>query len=78
MSARRSFASIGRIIIIYAAAKGIVLARDANMLSESGGYLSLTSDWAKRLMSRMGLVKRKATTTVKITPNEVDILPVTG
>ena len=55
--------------ITLAAAKGIVLARDANMLSESGGYLSLTSDWAKRLMSRMGLVKRKATTTVKITPN---------
>ena len=55
--------------ITLAAAKGIVLARDANMLSESGGYLSLTSNWAKRLMSRMGLVKRKATTTVKITPN---------
>ena len=49
-------------------AKGIVLAKDANMLLESGGYLNLTSDWAKRLMSRMGLVKYKATTTVKITP----------
>ena len=55
--------------ITLAAVKGIVLARDANMLSESGGYLSLTSDWTKRLMSRMRLVKHKATTTVKITPN---------
>jgi len=52
--------------ITLAAVKGIVLARDANMLSESGGYLS---DWAKRLMSRMRLIKHKATTMVKITPN---------
>jgi len=35
--------------ITLAAAKGIVLAEDANLLSENGGYLNLTSDWAKRL-----------------------------
>ena len=49
--------------LTLAATKGIVLAEDANLLSENGGYLNLTSDWAKRLMSRMGLVKCRATTT---------------
>ena len=53
--------------ITLAATKGIVLAEDANMLLQNGGYLNLTSDWAKKLLSRMGLVKRKATTTLKVT-----------
>ena len=63
----RSSGGVVNTAITLAAAKGIVLAKDANMLSENGGYLNLTSDWAKRLLSRMGLVKRKATTTVKTT-----------
>ena len=35
--------------ITLAAAKGIVLGRDANnyILAENGGYLDLTRDWAK-------------------------------
>ena len=56
--------------ITLAAAKGIVLGKVANMLAENGGYLDLTRDWAKRLLSRMGLVKCKATTVLKITPKE--------
>ena len=63
----RSSGGVVNTAITLAAAKGIVLAKDANMLSQNGGYLNLTRDWAKRLLSRMGLVKRKATTTVKIT-----------
>ena len=53
--------------LFLAAAKGIVLAEDANMLPKNGGYLNLTRNWAKRLLSRMGLVKCKVTTIVKIT-----------
>ena len=56
--------------ITKAAAKGIVLGKDANILAENGGYLDLTRDWAKQLMSRMALVKRKATTVLKISLNE--------
>ena len=33
-----------------AASKGIVMAKDANMLSENGGSISLTKGWAKRLL----------------------------
>ena len=63
----RSSGGVVNTAITLAAAKGIVLAKDANMLSQNGGYLNLSRDWAKRLLSRMGLVKCKATTTVKIT-----------
>ena len=56
--------------ITLAAAKGIVLGKDASILAENGGYLDLTRDWAKQLMSRMGLVKCNVTTALKITPNE--------
>jgi len=33
--------------VTLAAATGIVMAKDANMLAENGGYLNLTKDWAK-------------------------------
>ena len=55
---------------------GAVLAKDANMLSQNGEYLNLTSDWVKRLLSRVGLVKRKATTTMKITAEVFEDLKV--
>ena len=47
------------------------MAKDANILSENGGYLSLTKKWAKRLMTRMGLVKRKGSTAAKITAEDL-------
>ena len=54
--------------ITLAAAKGIILAKDSNLLIENGGHIDLTKEWAQRLMSRMGLVKRKASTGVKVDP----------
>ena len=55
---------------------GVVLAKDANMLSQNEEYLNLTNDWMKRLLSRMGLVKHKATTTMKITAEVFEDLKV--
>ena len=54
--------------ITLAAAKGIILAKDSNLLIENGGHIDLTKEWAQRLMSRMGLVKRKASIGVKVHP----------
>ena len=54
--------------IVRAAARGIILAKDANLLEENGGGINLTKDWANRLLARMGYVKRKATTKAKIPP----------
>jgi len=33
--------------VIIAAAKGIVMATDANVLLENGGYLDLSKEWAR-------------------------------
>ena len=46
--------------IVLATARGVILAKDANLLAENGGSIDLSKDWAKRLLSRMGYVKRKA------------------
>ena len=62
--------------IALAAVKGIVLVKDVYMLRQNGGYLNLTREWAKRLLSRMELGKHKATTTVKITAEVFEELKV--
>ena len=54
--------------ITLATAKGIILAKDSNLLIENGRHIDLTKEWAQRLMSRMGLVKSKASTGVKVDP----------
>ena len=58
--------------IVIGTAKGVVTAKDANLLAENGGPLLITKDWAKGLLGRMGLVKRQATTKAKITPSNFE------
>lgn len=70
----RSSGSVVNTAITIAAAKGIVLAKDANLLAENGGSINLTKDWAKRLLHRIGFVKRRATTKFKLTPGQFDSL----
>ena len=53
--------------IAIASAKGIVRKKDSRMLAENGGHVLLTKDWAHYLLHRMGYVKRKANSKVKIT-----------
>ena len=48
--------------VMISAGEGIVKGFDASLLSCNGGTIELTIDWAKSLMKRMGLSKRKATT----------------
>ena len=49
--------------IATAIARGIVTIHNTNLLAENGGPVNLTRDWARRLLGRMGLVKRKANTS---------------
>ena len=51
--------------VVVAAAKGIAEAKDATLLVENGGPIDVTKDWGKRLLGRMGFVKRKCTTAAK-------------
>ena len=48
--------------VVLASAEGIIMYRDANMLST----ITLTKGWAKYLLHRMGFVKRKATSKAKV------------
>ena len=70
----RSSGGVVNSAIVKAAAKGIILAKDANLLQENGGGINLTKDWANRLLARMGYVKRKATTKAKVSPAHFDSL----
>ena len=48
--------------IVKALAEGIVSGCDLTLLSSNGGPITISKDWAKGIMERMGLSKRKATT----------------
>ena len=52
--------------IVMAAGKGIVLAKDRSLLVENGGHIGITKSWAQSFLRRMGMVKRKGTTSKKI------------
>ena len=60
--------------IAMASAKGLVRRKDSRLLAENGGYLVFTKNWAHHLLARMGLVKRKANSKVKITAEDFDEL----
>ena len=60
--------------IAIASAKGLMRKTDSRLLAENGGYMVFTKDWAHHLLGRMGLVKRKANSKVKISVNGFDEL----
>ena len=60
--------------ITIAAATAIVKQNDRSLLVENGGPINLTPNWAKSLLVRMEFVKRKGTSTAKISlPNFVEV-----
>ena len=66
----RALREIGGVVntaIVMASARGIMLKVDSTSLAEFGGHITLTKDWAKSLLRRMGFVKRRGTTKNKAT-----------
>ena len=53
-------------VITMASATAIVRRSDRNLLSENGGPITITSNWAKSLLYRMGFVKRRGSTAMKV------------
>ena len=49
--------------IALGAARGIILKLNRTLLVENGGHVDLTKAWAKGLLTRMGYVKRRGTTS---------------
>ena len=62
--------------VVMAAAEGIIKSKDANLLNNNGGSggIEITKWWARSLLNRMGMVKRKACSKNKITPEHFESL----
>ena len=56
--------------IVIAAAHGIVEAENRALLAGNGGHLDIGRDYARSLMRRMNLVKRKGTKTARKLPDD--------
>jgi len=46
------------------------------LLAVNGGYIALTKIWAQHLLERMGYMKRKVTSTAKVTVDDLASKPV--
>jgi len=53
---------------------GVISSYDVNLLAANGGLINITKGWVKRLLGRMGLVKRCGTTKAKINPLDFEAL----
>ena len=60
--------------IAMATARRIVRKKDSRMLTENGGHVVFTKDWAHYLLLRMGYVKRKSNSKVKVTMSNFEEL----
>ena len=58
--------------ITLGVAEEIVKNEDSNLLATNGGHIVLTKYWAKGLLTRMGFVKRRSTTTAKVNVSNFD------
>jgi len=50
---------------VIGTAIGVVTSYDVNLLAKNGGPIEISNEWAKRLLRRMGLVKRQGTTKAR-------------
>jgi hypothetical protein len=58
--------------VIVAATKGFMLENNKSGLAEYGGQININSSYAKYLLHRMSFVKRKGTSSAKITTSEFE------
>ena len=52
--------------IAIGCAEGIVKSKDSNLLASNGGHIALSKHWGKHFLTRMGYVKRRASTKAKV------------
>ena len=60
------------IAIVIACGEGIVKSKDANLLAVNDGTITLSKDWAKYVLKRMGWVKRRSSTKAKVMAQNFD------
>lgn len=62
----RSHGAVVNTAIAVSCTEGIIKNKDSNLLASNGGHIVLTKYWGKNLLSRMGFVKRRASTKAKV------------
>ena len=60
--------------VVIGTAIGVVTFYDANILAKNGGPIDISKEWVKRLLRRMGLVKRQGMTKAKVNPADFQML----
>ena len=60
--------------IVISCAQGIIKNEDCRLLSCNGGPIKLTKSWGKNLLNRMGFVKRRASTSAKVSLSNLNDL----
>ena len=58
--------------ITIVAARAIVRSSDRNLPFENGGPISITTNWAKSLLFRLNYVKRRGSSTAKMTGENLE------
>ena len=53
-------------VIAIVTAEGVVRSVDANLLACNGGGIHLTKVWARSLLNRMGMMKRRVSSRAKV------------
>ena len=66
MKSLRENKSVINSAIVISAAEGIIKSHKSDLLESNGGHIKLTKSWAKHFLSRLGYVKRRATTKASI------------
>ena len=59
--------------VVMGCVEGIVSHHDSNLLAENGGHITISKDWAKSLLHRMGYVKRRVKISAKVPPKETHL-----
>jgi len=56
----RSKGAVVNTAIVMACAETVVMHHDSNLLAINGGHITMSKDWEKSLLCRMGYIKRKS------------------
>ena len=74
LTALRERGGVVNTAIVLACAEGIIKNKDSNLLATNGGHIALTRNWGKSLLRRMGFVKRRVSTSAKVSVTDFEEL----
>ena len=70
----RSHQAVINCHVVLGTARALLLKNNRAMLSDFGGPISLQKEWARSVLQRMGFSKRRATSTSKVKPTDLEKL----